>query len=39
LVLIQAGKDCKHRDVAMVADAVAKVAQIQQLYVAVLEVK
>jgi biopolymer transport protein TolR len=39
LVLIQAGKDCKHRDVAMVANTVAKVAQIQQLYVAVLEVK
>lgn len=38
MVLIQAGKDVKHRDVANVAKAVANVAQIQQLYVAVLEV-
>jgi biopolymer transport protein TolR len=38
LVLVQAGKDVKYRDVAAVAQSVSKIAQIQQLYVAVLEV-
>lgn len=39
MVIVQAGKDVKHRDVATVAKTVSRVAQIQQLYVAVLEVK
>jgi len=38
MVIIQAGKDVKHRDVAAVANSVKSIAQIQQLYVAVLEV-
>lgn len=39
LVIVQAGKDVKHRDVATVAKAVSRIAQIQQLFVAVMEVK
>ncbi|MGE0755509.1 MAG: ExbD/TolR family protein [Pirellulaceae bacterium] len=38
MVIIQAGKDVKHRDVAAVANSVKSIVQIQQLYVAVLEV-
>jgi biopolymer transport protein TolR len=38
IVIIQAGKDVKHREVAAVANSVKAIAQIQQLYVAVLEV-
>ena len=39
MVILQAGKDVKYRDVASVAKSVSKIAEIQQLYVAVLEVK
>ena len=39
LVIVQAGKDVKYRDVASVAATVSRIAQIQQLYVAVMEVK
>lgn len=38
LVIIQAGKDVKYRDVALIAKSVTKVSQIHQLYFAVLEV-
>ena len=38
-VLIKAAEDVKHRDVARVARAASRVAEIQQLHVAVLEVQ
>lgn len=38
-VLIRAGEDVKHRDVARVARAASRVAAIQHLHVAVLEVQ
>ncbi len=38
-LLIKAEKDIKHRDVARVTKAVARVEELQQLFVAVLEVQ
>lgn len=38
-IMIVAGKDVKYKDVKRVAEVAGRVAEIQQLYVAVLEVK
>jgi biopolymer transport protein ExbD len=38
-VMIMAGKDVKYKDVKRVAETAGRIAEIQQLYVAVLEVK
>ena len=38
-IMIVAGKDVKYKDVKRVAESAGRVAEIQQLYVAVLEVK
>jgi biopolymer transport protein TolR len=38
-IMIVAGKDVKYKDIKRVAEAAGRIAEIQQLYVAVLEVK